>query len=415
MTGTPLGRLRRLPWWVAGWLTAITAIGVLILSLLAIRADARRGDAVLDAQVNRVTAAVTRLITYDDTLVTALIGRDEVNTGCPEFAVLPGATEPFTGHFSRRDCVPLDTGVEARLAAEAVSSGRELYGYITDAAGNRAWVRAEPFRNKTGQYVGAVVALADPADVQAAHRSFRLSVIGGGVLFVVVVAAAAYLLTLRAVRPASAALEQQEVLLADTAHDLRTPVAALRALAETALQQPAQRTELLPRAVDLARRMGTIIDGVLIRARLAAGVEPLEVQPLWLDQMVSTVVEETPHEGAEITVTTAPTKVQADADLVRRAVGNLVDNALRHGRVPGRAAVVHITVAGGRVTVADNGPGIDPATAEASFDRFTSAGGSSGLGLSIVRWVAQAHGGTLRVYNAEKGGAIFELELPAAD
>ena len=139
------------------------------------------------------------------------------------------------------------------------------------------------------------------------------------------------------------------------------------------------------------------------------------MQPQWLDQMVSTVVEETPHEGTDITVTTAPTKVQADADLVRRAVGNLVDNALRHGRVPGRAAAVHITVAGGRVTVADNGPGIDPATAEASFERFTSSGGSSGLGLSIVRWVAQAHGGTLRVYNAEKGGAIFELELPAAD
>ena len=74
---------------------------------------------------------------------------------------------------------------------------------------------------------------------------------------------------------------------------------------------------------------------------------------------------------------------------------------------------MHITVAGGTVTVADHGPGIDPTAAADAFDRFSSTGGSSGLGLSIVRWVAQAHGGTLAVYNADEGGAIFELRFPA--
>jgi signal transduction histidine kinase len=414
VTSSALDRLRRLPWWLAGWLTLLTASGLVVLAVLLVRADSRRGDAELDADAARVIGAVTRLISFDGTVVTARIGRDPVNTGCPEFAVLPGPDERFAGHVSRRDCVPVDAGTEARLAAQAVGSGREVYGYIRDADDARVWVRAEPFQNADGQYVGAVVVLADPTEVHAAHSGFVRNVIGGSVLFLALVAAAGYLLTVRAVRPATAALEQQEVLLADTAHDLRTPVAALRALAETALQQPAQRTELLPRTVELARRMGSIIDGVLMRARLAAGVETLAIEPLWLDQLVSTVVEETVADGAEITVTTAPTKVRADADLVRRAIGNLLDNALRHGRVPGQPAVVHITVAGGRVTVADHGPGIDAAMAEESFERFQSSGGSSGLGLSIVRWVAQAHGGTLRVYNAEVGGAIFELELPPA-
>jgi signal transduction histidine kinase len=165
--------------------------------------------------------------------------------------------------------------------------------------------------------------------------------------------------------------------------------------------------------VDLAKRMGSIIDGVLMRARLAAGVEKLDIQPVWLDQLVSTVVEETPAEGARVTLTTAPTRVDADPELIRRAIGNLLDNALRHGRAPGGEAVVHITVAGGRVIVADHGPGIDPSLARQTFERFASAGGSSGLGLSIVRWVAEAHHGMLRVYNAEEGGAIFELVLPA--
>ena len=76
---------------------------------------------------------------------------------------------------------------------------------------------------------------------------------------------------------------------------------------------------------------------------------------------------------------------------------------------------MHITVAGGRVIVADHGPGIDPAVAEEKFSRFASTGGSSGLGLSIVRWVALSHDGVLRVFNAAEGGAIFELAFPMVD
>jgi signal transduction histidine kinase len=150
-----------------------------------------------------------------------------------------------------------------------------------------------------------------------------------------------------------------------------------------------------------------------MRARLAAGVEQLAIEPVWLDQLVATVVEETPANGAEVTVTTAPTKVAADPALVQRAIGNLLDNALRHGRVEGKPAVVQVTVAGGRVIVADHGPGIDPSAARETFERFSGSGSSTGLGLAIVRWVAQAHGGTLRVYNADGGGAIFEMSLPS--
>jgi two-component system, OmpR family, sensor kinase len=238
-----------------------------------------------------------------------------------------------------------------------------------------------------------------------------LLVIGGCVLLIAVLGVAGHLLSGRSIRPAAAALQQQEVLLAETAHDLRTPVAALRALAETARDNPEKRADLLPRTVDLAARMGSIIDGLLVRARLAAGVEQLNMQPVWLDQLVAGVVEETPIGQARVTITAAPTKVDADPVLIQRAIGNLLDNAVRYGRQPDAEAIVHITVAGGTVTVADHGPGIDPETANDPFDRFSTTG-STGLGLSIVRWVAQAHGGTLAVYNADEGGAIFELRLP---
>jgi signal transduction histidine kinase len=135
-----------------------------------------------------------------------------------------------------------------------------------------------------------------------------------------------------------------------------------------------------------------------------------------LDQLVAALVEDTPDahpSAATVSVITAPSQVLADKMLVERAVGNLLDNALRYGREPGHQAVVTVTVADGRVTVADRGPGVDPElTDEEMFARFTSARGSSGLGLSIVRWVAEAHGGSLSVYNADEGGAIFEFRLP---
>jgi signal transduction histidine kinase len=158
--------------------------------------------------------------------------------------------------------------------------------------------------------------------------------------------------------------------------------------------------------------MGDIIDGLLVRARLAAGVEHLAMQPVWLDQLVAGVVEETPTNGASVTVTAAPSMVHVDPSLVQRAIGNLLDNAVRYGRKPNEPAIVHITVAGGRVTVADHGPGVDGAIADDLLDRFRTGAGSTGLGLAIVRWVAEAHGGTLQVYNADEGGAIFEIQLP---
>ena len=405
------GRLRSLPRWITAWSCLAAAIGMLVLGTLFVRSDSARREAAIDAELRRVTSTVSRLVRYDGTVTTAAIRRDPLDDSCPQFAVLPGKAVRFSGHFSR-ECVPVDRVLLAEVAERAALSGRLVTLDATAGDGRRVRVGAEPFRQPDGQAIGAVVAVADAAPADAAHRRVVLVLVAGCVALLVAIGVAGRLLAARALRPVATALEQQEVLLADTAHDLRTPVAALRALAEAALLNPGHRGELLPRTVELAQRMGTIIEGVLVRARLAAGVQTLDREPVWLDQLVSAVVDETPAEDAEVTVTTAPSRVDADAALVRRAVGNLLDNALRHGRAPGKRAVVHITVAGGRVMVADHGPGIDPALTGTAFDRFHSTGGSSGLGLSIVRWVAEAHGGVLRVYNAEEGGAIFELALP---
>lgn len=407
-------RLRRLRLLLTWLFTGLNAAGLIVFAWLAVQSDTQQREVRLDGRTGRVTAAVTRLVKEGDGVLTGLVGQDPVDTQCPQFVVLPVDAGRFADFASARTCVPMDPAKLRAWANQAVRSEAVLNGYGSGTGGELIRIGAEPFRNAAGQYVGAVVVVADARGEEADHDRLVLFVAGGCVLLVAALAVAGHVLSGRAIRPATAALEQQEVLLAETAHDLRTPVAALRALAETALRNPADRADLLPRTVRLAGRMGSIIDGLLVRARLAAGVESLAIQPVWLDQLVTGVVDETPKEDAQVTVTAAPAKVLADPALVQRAIGNLLDNAMRHGRRPGFEAIVHITVAGGRVTVADHGPGIDAAVAGETFDRFTSGAGSSGLGLSIVRWVAQAHGGVLRVYNAEEGGAIFELSLPEA-
>ncbi|GAA0219134.1 hypothetical protein GCM10010492_16330 [Saccharothrix mutabilis subsp. mutabilis] len=414
MTGSAADRLRRLRWVLTAVFTVTNTIALVAFAWWVVRDDAEQGEADLDAELARVTTAVSRLVVFDRAVNFHLVNVDELNGSCPQFAILPGGAPAFQAHVSKRVCVPVDNAVLSSLATSAVRGGGVVAGYQRGSGGELVRVRAEPLLNTDREYIGAVVAVVDTRPRQAEHNRLLLLVVGGCLVLVGGLGVAGHVLSGRAIRPAAAALQQQEVLLAETAHDLRTPVAALRALAETALDNPTQRADLLPRTVRLAARMGGIIDGLLVRARLAAGVEQLAIQPVWLDQLVVGVVEETPTEGAQVTVTAAPTKVDADPALLQRAIGNLLDNAMRYGRRPGEEAIVHITVAGGTVTVADHGPGIDAALAEDAFDRFSSTGGSSGLGLSIVRWVAQAHGGRLAVYNADEGGAIFELSLPVS-
>lgn len=412
-TADRLRKLRRLLTWL---LTAINAAGLIAFAWLAVSAHADQGTQRLDADTHLVTSTVARLIQFDQTngtLVTAYTGADEINDQCPQFAILQGGSGRFPSYYSARTCVPADPAVLGGLADAAARTGRVQYGNADVGAGQVARVRAEPFRSPSGQYIGAIVAVSDAGPTEAQQTRFVLFTAGGCVVLIAALAVAGHRLSSRAIEPAADALEQQQNLLDETAHDLRNPVAALRALAETALRNPDQQAELLPRTVGLASRMGSIIESQLVRARLAAGVDELAIQPVWLDQLVTAVVEDTAAEGASVTVTAAPSQVRVDPALIQRAIGNLLDNALHHGHQPGQPAVVHVTVAGGRVTVADHGPGVDPAIADDLLDRFRTGSGSTGLGLSIVRWVAQVHGGALNVYNADEGGAIFELVLPA--
>ncbi|UNO38422.1 HAMP domain-containing sensor histidine kinase [Streptomyces sp. MST-110588] len=420
---TAAQRLARLRLRITLLFTAMFLPALAVLAVVVVDVDEAARRRSLDDGLYRVSSAVTRLVDYTGGHVTfAGITPDEIDGQCPQFTVLPGGAPPFEPYRSKKTCVQADRRQLDPVAIAAVRGGRPVARSVTGPKGARLRVTAEPFWNGKGDaYGGAVLAVGDEGAVHAAHRRVLLAVTGGGLALLGLLAWAGHALSGRVMRPAVTALEQQEALLADAAHDLRTPLSTLRTLAETALADPSQRAELLPRTIRLAAGMGGIVEGLLTRARLASGVMPLDRRPLRLDQLVETALEELTGEltggltgpGHRVTSRLDPCVVSADPDLLRRAVGNLVGNALQHGHAPGRPAHVHVTVADGRLTVADQGPGIAPEAADRVFERFHSGSGSTGLGLAVTRWIAEAHGGSLVLTPAPPpGGATFTLTLP---
>ncbi len=258
--------------------------------------------------------------------------------------------------------------------------------------------------------VGAVVAAAEADEWLAPHQQLRTMVflIAGGL--VLASAVAGYFLAGRALRPAGDALTQQEQLIADAAHELRTPMAQIRAAAEGGIAGDEDPADALDRVARVATTAGTFVDDLLVLARMDAGQERPAMEPLRLDLLV-----EAEADSYDVSVETVETVVDGDPRLLRRAVHNLIANAVAHGG-DGDGSDVTVTVYPNRVVVADRGPGIDPAVAEAVFERFRTGPGSSGhgLGLAIVQWIAHAHGGRVSLEAREGGGTTAQIILPAS-
>lgn len=412
MTGAA-ARLRGLRWLITGLFTALNAAGLLLFAWLLLDADAQQGERAIDTELRRVAPAVARMVEYTDgKLMAGELFGDSIYVQCPQFAVLPTGTA-FVPLLSRLSCVDVDQSVLNDIAAASVRARAPQSGYVRAADGGLVRFYAQPIESSDGPYIGAVVASAD-AQFEHDRHGQRVTLVALGCLILIgALGAAGHVISGRLIRPAAVALEQQEEMLSGIAHDLGRPVTALRLLADTAMRNPSSAGKVTPRILRLSKRMGGIIGGTLMQARFEAGVQQLAIQSVQLDQLVAAVVEDIPAEGARITFSAVPTRVDADPVMIQRAVENLLGNAIQHGHRPGESAVVHVSVADGRVVVADEGPGLDAATAEKAFERFHSSGGSTGLGLYLVQRIVHAHGGVLRVYRSDRGGAVFELVLTA--
>ncbi|GAA3507369.1 sensor histidine kinase [Streptomyces showdoensis] len=424
---TPTARVVRLRRRISLLFALTSAVGLVAMAVLAVRSDSARWREQLDHAMDADTSWALGLLETDESgrLDTGVLA-ETVNTDCPPLTVLLAADDDpgrvTVQHAPSKACLSVDPAVvlEAGSAAVRADDTRAFDRRTRD--GRPVRVFAQPFYAPEAAEdegpQGVLVALADATGPRADHQRLVWIVTGGCAVLVLLSAAVGHVLSGRAVRPALAALGQQEAFLADAAHDLRTPTASLRTLAETALRGETDGAEVHRRTLRLAEGMGRLVDGLLTRARLMSGTASVARQPLRLDQLVEAVVDEAPVADHRVRVEAKETVVVADPDLVRRAVGNLLGNALAHGHAPGVPADVLITVTrDGTVTVEDAGPGLPPEVAGALFERFRSGSGSTGLGLSIASWVAHAHGGTLsaeRGTRGERGGARFVLRLPTS-
>ncbi|MEU6035589.1 HAMP domain-containing sensor histidine kinase [Actinomadura sp. NPDC047616] len=212
--------------------------------------------------------------------------------------------------------------------------------------------------------------------------------------------------------------EQQRRFVADASHELRTPLTALRTRVELALAAPEESDllETLRECLDDAERLHHIVEDLLALARLDAGVEPARV-PLDLGRLVETeLAQRSPRLPVSARVDPG-VRVEGNRLQLARLLVNLLTNADRYAsghvevvvRAEGEEAVVE---------VCDDGPGIPSADRERVFQRFTRldtarsrAAGGTGLGLTIARDIAVAHGGRLYVADSLRGARLM-LRLP---
>jgi two-component system sensor histidine kinase MprB len=214
-------------------------------------------------------------------------------------------------------------------------------------------------------------------------------------------------------------LTAQRRLVGDASHELRTPLTSLRINVELLADDPGlparERQEVLDRVVAQVAELGQLVASV---TELARGESPVSAHgEIRLDEVVAAGLEAARRDWPQTAFLAdlEPCVVFGSAERLRGAARNLLDNAAKFGP-PG--AAVEVRLRSGELTVRDHGPGIAPDDLPNVFDRFYRAPSAravpgSGLGLSIVRQVAERHGGTVRAEAATGGGTLMRLCLPA--
>ncbi len=413
-----VSRLKRLRLSLTVLFTAALGIGLLAFAVVVLGKDTElRRESLESAMRTRVTGS-SRLLYYSNRGVLRLDGvrGDDLTTGTPEVRVYAGTgPRPRLVFASNGRHLPIAYPQLAAIARQAVGEDRLVAATISDPEVGDVRLVATPFyRDPNGGPAGAVISAASLAGAEDAHRQLIVTIAIGCGALLVLAAGTGYLLAGRSLKPAAESIVQQELLLGDAAHELRNPVAAIRALLEAARLDPASSEAAIEQATGIAEQMGETLNTLLAWGRLEAGTELADSTPLRLDQVVEDLVAELPSADA-VEISTSPTVVRGDPLLVRLAIRNLLDNALRHGTTSESPSTITVNAADGVVTISDRGPGLPDDLIEKGIDRFRSeASGGTGLGLSIALRIAEIHGGSLRAEKRQGGGTVMSLSLPVA-
>jgi heavy metal sensor kinase len=225
------------------------------------------------------------------------------------------------------------------------------------------------------------------------------------------------------------AISEMRQFSAALAHELRTPLAALRGDIELAMlkSSAAEDVQRLGGQLEEIDRLKGLIDRVLLLARAEGGEIPLALGPVNLGPLAASLVEQlepiAQAKGVTLQCEQADSAlVEGDAEWLKRVVLNLLDNAIKFTPAGGRIVVaVSSASTEGRLTVRDTGVGIDPSVAPHIFEPFFRADPArssnvegAGLGLSLVKWVVDRHRGRIELESRPGQGSTFTVSLPLA-
>jgi signal transduction histidine kinase len=285
------------------------------------------------------------------------------------------------------------------------------------------------FPTTQGVYVIQISRIASGEEDALDH--LRLVLLLGGIVAIVVSAAGSLFLANKALVPIRQAFSRQRQFTADASHELRTPLALIRANAEMLSRHldrlPPSDSELVGEIIDETDHLNRLVSDLLTLARADAESVKIENKPVDFRSLVNDVHEDVQRiaesRGIRSDVTLdGPVTVAGDEVRLRQLILILLDNALKYTDPGGRVDVSlarHDNHA--RLAVSDSGIGIPAADLPHIFDRFYRVdrareheSGGTGLGLSIAKWIAQAHGGTIKVESAVGKGSTFLVDLPAA-
>jgi signal transduction histidine kinase len=414
-----LSRVRtRLTLWYAGTFTVI----LLLLGLglfLTVRTQLSRA---LDDSLSAATLELTRVA-----------GSREFENEPGDSALLDAVDELripertlYLLDVNGAPLVPTEADDWIRAAAiEAAAKGQSVARHDTPD-GRTLRMEARRFRTARGRPLVAL-AIADQYELEDRYTALIGAFTAAALLAILLVAAGGWILAQQSTAPIETGFANMRRFMADAAHQLKTPVAILRANADVALQQQrdAESYRAVLESVDAeAQRMGTMVDRLLMLARADAGVSVTEKRRIFLDDIASDcIVAARPM--ADLKHVTLDMQafeeaaIQGDPSLIRELIVILLDNAIKYSREGGTVTVraemkEHHAV----LTVSDVGIGIQPRDLPRVFDRFyrgergRADRDGAGLGLSIARWIAAEHSATLAIQSEPDVGTIATVTFP---
>jgi signal transduction histidine kinase len=396
--------------------------------------------------------------------------RDTTRTVLPTTGKEPAGAQLLdpSGHVAHAEGAPLLRRplVDAQARARALGGTRVIESSRLGTPEEHMRIVAVPAQRRGRRQVLVVAESLQEVD-NAAHRALILLLVGGGAALALV-AVGGWWIARRALRPVDRmttraetigiddlsqriavprvndelahlahtlnamldrlqhGVEARERLIADASHELRAPLAAMRAeldvtLVENSLDPPARLA--LERVRDDAVRLARTVDNLLTLARLDEGRLELLVAPHDLSDLAERAVRAqraaAEERGIEVTLAGDDVVADVDGDRLEQVFSNLLDNAIRHSPPGGEVRLeIHADPTQTHITVTDEGPGIPPASRARVFERFTRQDparprGGAGLGLAICEEIVRAHNGRIWIHEQPPPGTRIHITLPS--